>query len=187
MNSEKWEAATRDDSDVSPSQCNSYASHQAPRSATNLPRTPDQCPTDFLQAVFGHDLHLGMDKQPGSPWDLPSTDPPEGWLQKTPCGYWVGSVFIPRAWLTDKFHEARLDQAMLWTMYFSRALTAAIPIAITFVALVVSVSKKGCECVAACSNHISHCSIHNGLWPFLKANTCTQSVCLLRFFPEFFW
>lgn len=85
---------------------------------------------------------------PGTGYFPPSDAAPEGWLQKTPCGYWVGSVFIPRAWLTDKFQEDRLDPAMLWTFYFSRILTATIPIVITFVALIVSVSKKGCECAS---------------------------------------
>ena len=98
---------------------------------------------------------------PGVGFFGPSEATPEGWLQKTPSGYWVGSVFIPRAWLTDKFHEGRLDPAMLWTFYFSRILTAVIPILITFIALIVSVSKKGCECAHPSSATCTVTSLHD--------------------------
>lgn len=76
----------------------------------------------------------------------PSQEAPEGWLQKTPCGYWVGPVFIPRAWLTDKFPEARLDQSVLWTFYYSRLIMAAIPLLVVFIAFIVSVSVPTCKC-----------------------------------------
>jgi hypothetical protein len=160
MSLEQLGAAARDALDVSPLEQKSYVSqHQASHSPLHAPHYPqmrssEYGSTDVLHAVLGHELH--KEKLSNSTWYLSATDPPEGWLQKTPNGFWVGSVFIPKAWLTDKFHEGRLDQAMLWTMYFSRVLTAAIPIAITFVALVVSVSKKGCECAPLLANDTHH-------------------------------
>jgi hypothetical protein len=77
---------------------------------------------------------------------VPSQEAPEGWLQKTPCGYWVGPVFIPRAWLTDKFPEERLDQSVLWTFYYSRLIMAAIPVLVVFIAFIVSASVPTCKC-----------------------------------------
>ena len=77
---------------------------------------------------------------------IASIESPTGWLQKTACGYWVGSVFIPCAWLTDKFARERLDQAMLWTFYYSRLIMLGVPIALLFVSWLVSVSRDECRC-----------------------------------------
>jgi hypothetical protein len=82
----------------------------------------------------------------------PSMDAPRGWVQQTPCGYWVGSVFIPCAWLTDKFDETRLDEAMMWTRYYSRIIMAAIPIFILFISYLASISET-CRCVRCARMH----------------------------------
>ena len=71
---------------------------------------------------------------------------PRGWLQRTQHGFWAGPVFMPNAWLTDKFDETRLPHAMAWSFYTSRLLTVSIPIVIMFISFIVSVADSNCRC-----------------------------------------
>ena len=67
------------------------------------------------------------------------------YLGRTPHGFFLGDVFVPRAWTVDKCEADKLDPWLRWNFVYSRCIIVMVPL-LSLMASFIVASNVGGEC-----------------------------------------